>query len=108
MSRNSDNFVNPLTGVNGRGFRGPQYSKAAEKLACRDILQKALPAGYTLVSFRYKPFGFPQDSVTEIKVQPPVGPEQTFEARAPIDKDGRTWGGSIPSVLAAFLKAQYP
>ena len=108
MSRQDDNFVNPLTGVNGRGFRGPQYSKAAEKQACRDILQKALPAGYTLVSFRYKPFGFPQDSVTEIKVQRPDLTIDTFDPRAPIDKDGRTWGGIIPTVLAAFLKAQYP
>ena len=107
MSRETDNFINPITGMNGRGFLGREYNLIAEKAACRQILQKALPTGYVLVSFRYIPFGFPQDSVTEIKVRRPDTTVDTFNPRAPIDRNGRPWGGLIPGVLAKFLKAQY-
>lgn len=104
----SDSRVNPLTGKNGRGFKVAKYNPRAEKLACAEILQKALPAGHTLISFRYVAQGTPQDSVTEIRVQKPDTSVDVWRARAPIDPEGRPWGGRIPTVLAAFLKAKYP
>ena len=99
--------VNPITGVNSRGFHVQPYDLAAEKRATAQRLRRALPAGYTLVSFRYKPFGVPRDSVVELKVDTPGGLE-TVEVRAPIDFAARPWGGRVPEVLVAFLKQRYP
>ena len=98
--------VNPFTNINARGFRVvPDIS--ADKRKCLNELQAVVPLGHTVTGFRYKPAGAPADSVVEILVRPPSGPVVAFEARAPLDANGRPWGPQVARVLALFLRAQY-
>lgn len=99
-------FINPLTGRNERGFREGAYNAKAEKQACREILQKGLPDGYTIASFRYKPLFGPGDTNVELTVTTPTGTD-THIVRVPIDNEGRTWGGRIPNLLRRWLKKRY-
>jgi len=107
MTRATDNAVNPLTGRNGRGFRISNPVASVEKGHCRIVAERALPAGYSIVSFRYKPFGVPRDSVVEIKVRRPNTAVDTLETRVPIDPGGSVWGGPVPAAMARFLKDRY-
>ena len=99
--------INPLTGMNGRGFFEGPYKAPVTKDACRLILERSLPENFSIESFRYKPWGFPQDSVVEIKVATPDGTD-TWELRVPIDQRQMPWGGPIPKAMSDFLKAMYP
>jgi len=99
--------INPLTGMNRRGFFEGPYKAPVEKDACRLILERSLPENYSIQSFRYKPWGVPRDSVVEVVVNTPCGAD-TLEFRVPIDNYQRTWGGRIPKVMSDFLRATYP
>lgn len=102
----NESWVNPLTNRNGRGFKVlPDVS--ADKRKCLIELQKVVPAGHRVMSFRYVTSDSPADTVVEISVRPPTGPAVRYEARAPRDRDGRPWSTMIARVLAAYLKAQY-
>ena len=99
--------VNPLTGMNSRGFIVGPYNPIIEKQVCLALIEHALPVDCAVESFRYKTWGFPGDSVVELKILTPVGTD-THEVRVPIDRNQTPWGGPIPKAIADFVRAMYP
>lgn len=98
--------ANPLTGMNSRGFFAGFPPRAYDRALVEGMIKKALPVGYSLVSFRYVAKGAPYDTIVSVIIHEPGG-DVDHQIRVRQSDDARPWGNTVPITISRYLKKKY-